>query len=65
MARNAVRRRLRGVVVSQQSSLPTGTDLVVRALPAAVLARFDVLATDFSDALLRVSARIGPGDGSR
>jgi ribonuclease P protein component len=65
VARNAVRRRLRGVVVGQRSSLPSGTDLVVRALPAAAATGFDGLTTDFSEALSRVSAQMGAGGGSR
>lgn len=64
VARNVVRRRLRGVVLGERSSLPSGTDLVVRALPAAAKTGFDGLVTDFSEALSRVSARMG-GDAHR
>ena len=61
VARNAVRRRLRGVVLGQRSSLPSGSDLVVRALPTAATTEFEGLATDFSEALSRVSTRMGGG----
>lgn len=65
VTRNLVRRRLRGVVVGQRASLPIGTDLVVRALPAAAGTEYGVLATDFTGALTRLSARMGAGGGVR
>ena len=51
VVRNKVRRRLRGVVVEQMSSLPIGTDVVVRALAPAAGATYDQLSADFRLAL--------------
>ena len=57
VVRNKVRRRLRGVVLEQRSSLPDGTDVVVRALPPAADADYSGLSSDFTSALARPSQR--------
>ena len=46
VVRNKVRRRLRHLVRPLLAELPPGTTLVVRALPAAATASFDVLDGD-------------------
>lgn len=51
VVRNRVRRRLRGVVVEHSHSLPSGTDIVVRALPSAAHASYDLLATELTSAV--------------
>ena len=63
VVRNKVRRRLRGVVVEHGDALPGGTDVVVRALPAAAGATYDDLRADYRSALaaaLRRAARVTP-----
>lgn len=54
--RNQVKRRLRHLAREQISSLPGSAVLVVRALPAAASASYDVLQADLTAALARVSA---------
>ncbi len=61
VVRNKVRRRLRGVVVEQRGSLPHGADLVVRVLPPAAAASYDVLADEFRSALSTASRRAASG----
>ena len=51
VVRNEVRRRLRHLVRDRLTSLPAGTMLVVRALPAAAGAPSSVLAADLDAAL--------------
>lgn len=51
VVRNSVRRRLRGVVLEERSSLGAGVDVVVRALPASAAADYDALAADYRSAL--------------
>jgi ribonuclease P protein component len=58
--RNKVKRRLRHLVRDRIGALPPGTDLVVRALPAAADRSYPGLATDLDGALaaaLRKAAR--------
>lgn len=61
VVRNAVRRRLRGLVMEHIDTVPQGADVVVRALPAAATADYATLGEDFRSALgasmRRVSAR--------
>lgn len=57
VVRNRVRRRLRGVVVEQSHSLPSGTDIVVRALPPAADASYEVLATELGSAVAAAARR--------
>jgi ribonuclease P protein component len=57
VVRNKVRRRLRGVVLEQRSSLPDRADVVVRALPPAAAAGYATLSSDFTSALASAVAR--------
>ncbi len=57
VVRNKVRRRLRGVVVDAQTTLPDGVDVVLRALPPAATASYAQLAADFAGALPAAVAR--------
>ncbi|RFU41133.1 ribonuclease P protein component [Actinomadura logoneensis] len=54
VVRNRVRRRLRHLVRARLDRLPEGSLLVVRANPAAGVARGDELAADLDSALDRV-----------
>lgn len=58
VVRNKVRRRLRGVVVEQGDTLPGGTDLVVRALPASASATYRELSDDYRSALAAAVRRV-------
>lgn len=51
VVRNAVRRRLRGLVMEHIDAVPQGTDVVVRALPGAAGADYATLGADFRSAL--------------
>jgi ribonuclease P protein component len=51
VTRNKVRRRLRHLVRERLATLPDGTLLVVRALPASASASFETLGTDLDAAL--------------
>ncbi len=57
--RNRVKRRLRHLVRERIGALPTGTDIVVRALPSAAGRSYPALATDL-DAALAAAQRKGP-----
>jgi ribonuclease P protein component len=59
VVRHRVVRRLRAVVGARLADLPDGTDLVIRALPAAAGATSAVLSADFSLALRRAQGRKG------
>ncbi len=64
VVRNKVRRRLRGVVVESQTTLPEGVDVVLRALPPAADATYAQLAADFASALPAALAKSrGAGRG--
>lgn len=56
--RNTVKRRLRHLLAGRVSQLPVGTDLVVRAQPAAATATSAELAADLDRALTRVASRV-------
>jgi len=62
VVRNAVRRRLRGLVIQMRDSLPHGADIVVRALPPSATADYAALGSDLGSALAtaqrRVAARV-------
>lgn len=58
VVRNRVRRRLRGVVVEQMTSLPSGADVVVRALAPAARATYAQLAEDYRSALGAATRRL-------
>ncbi|GGJ88148.1 hypothetical protein GCM10010123_17160 [Pilimelia anulata] len=51
VARNRVKRRLRHLVAARLGGLPPGTDVVVRALPAAAAATSGGLGADLDAAL--------------
>jgi ribonuclease P protein component len=51
VVRNRVRRRLRHLVRPLLASLPAGSSVVVRALPAAAAASFETLQADLDAAL--------------
>ncbi|GIJ79511.1 ribonuclease P protein component [Micromonospora phaseoli] len=59
VVRNKVRRRLRHLTRERLAGLPTGTTLVVRALPAAADATYQRLGADLDAAL--AAARSGRG----
>ncbi len=55
--RNRVRRRLKAIASSLLDSLPPGSDLVVRALPASAQASWVTLNTEISDVVNKGMAR--------
>lgn len=57
VVRNTVRRRLKDVCARTLDRLPVGTDVVIRALPAAADAPFADLLADVSRAVARIEAR--------
>jgi len=59
VTRNLVVRRLRHVVRDRLPTLPAGSRLVVRALPAAAARSSEVLGRDLDDALRRLLSRAG------
>ncbi len=56
VVRNRVRRRLRALMAQRLDGIPRGTDLVVRAVPAAAGASFAELSTELTAHLARVCA---------
>ncbi|HEX6578388.1 MAG TPA: ribonuclease P protein component [Jiangellaceae bacterium] len=58
VARNALRRRLRHLVRDRIGRLPTGTNVVIRALPEAARASRTALARDLDDALAQALATL-------
>jgi ribonuclease P protein component len=59
VVRNKVKRRLRHLVAARLGALPSGTDLVVRALPAAADRGYRKLAADL-DAALAAALAVQP-----
>lgn len=59
VVRNKVRRRLRGLVMEQLDTVPPGTDVVVRALPAAAGSDYAAVGSDLRSALSQVLRRVG------
>ena len=57
VTRNLVKRRLRALIRERLDSLPRGSTLVVRALPAAAHASYVALGTDVDRALSRATSR--------
>lgn len=55
--RNRVKRRLRAIVADALPTLPAGTGVVVRALPAAAQATYSQLCSDVRSAVLAASER--------
>jgi ribonuclease P protein component len=64
VVRNRVTRQLRHLMVVHLQDLPAGTDVVVRALPAAAGASGTDLAHDLSSSVRRVMARLGQDAGT-
>ncbi|MFN8084978.1 MAG: ribonuclease P protein component [Dermatophilaceae bacterium] len=56
VVRNRVRRRLRALMAQRLDGIPRGTDLVVRAVPAAAEASFAELSAELSTHLARVAS---------
>jgi ribonuclease P protein component len=59
VGRNAVRRRLRHLMRDRLDTLPVGSTVVIRALPAAATASSAELAADLDAALARARAEGG------
>jgi ribonuclease P protein component len=57
VTRNLVKRRLRALTRERLDSLPRGSTLVVRALPAAAHASYAALGTDVDRAVSRATSR--------
>ena len=57
VVRNRVRRRLKAVAINLLDSLPAGSDVVVRALPASAQASWVTLNTEISDVVNKGMAR--------
>ncbi|MHA3949110.1 ribonuclease P protein component [Cellulomonas bogoriensis] len=57
VVRNRVKRRLRAVVLADIDALPTGSDVVVRALPRAGTSAYEQIAADYQGALRAAVAR--------
>jgi ribonuclease P protein component len=57
VTRNLITRRLRAILAELLPTLPSGTRVVVRALPAAAAAPYDALRGDVSDAMSRSLAK--------
>lgn len=55
MVRNTVRRRLKAICAELRDTVPQGTDVVIRALPASATADFGDLRTDVTRCLQRFS----------
>lgn len=53
VVRNTVRRRLKALCARELPGLPAGTDIVIRALPAAATATFSQLHAEVSRCLQR------------
>ena len=58
VVRNRVKRRLRALVATRMSTLPAGSLVVVRALPASADADFTRLGTDLDACLGRSLSRL-------
>ena len=59
MVRNRVTRQLRHLMAAHLEVLPSGIDIVVRALPPAAGASGTELARDLSSGMRRVMSRLG------
>jgi len=57
--RNTVRRRLKAVCAEAIASVPRGTDVVIRALPASATASFADLEADVTRCLARLGTTAG------
>jgi len=59
VVRNLIKRRLRAIAADLLASLPTGSSMVVRALPAAAAVPFSQLQRDMADAVTRAARKAG------
>jgi ribonuclease P protein component len=64
VVRHKVTRRLRHLMAVHLEAVPAGTDIVVRALPAAGVASRDDLARDLSSCVRRALSRVGQDAGT-
>jgi ribonuclease P protein component len=60
VVRNTVKRRLRHLLRPRLETLPAGTVVVVRALPAAAGASFTELGEELDRALTRLARQVSP-----
>jgi len=58
VVRNLVKRRLRAVMADALTTVPVGSHVVVRALPAAADVSFSQLRTDVLGAMARAEAKV-------
>jgi len=58
VVRNLVKRRLRAVMADALATVPTGSHVVVRALPAAADASFADLRSDVLSSLARAESKV-------
>ena len=58
VTRNLVKRRLRAIIAQELPLLPRGTDIVVRALPAAGRSDFAALKRDIQSGLAKYTAKM-------
>ena len=61
VVRNRTKRRLRALMAARLASVPLGTDVVVRANPAAAQANSHQLGAELDRVLPKVLARVGRG----
>jgi len=59
VVRNRVKRRLRAIMADALSTLPSGTKVVVRALPPAAVATFGELDADVRGAVGQALVKVG------
>ena len=57
VTRNAVKRRMRAVAASALASMPAGTDVVVRALPASAEGSWATLQAEITEGIRMGTAR--------
>jgi len=58
VVRNRTKRRLRALMAARVDSLPTGTDVVIRANPIAAQANSALLGVELDNLLARVTTRL-------
>lgn len=58
VARNRIKRRLRAIAGELLPTLPTGTGVVIRALPASATVPYARLRTDVAGALVAARAKV-------
>jgi ribonuclease P protein component len=65
VVRNRVRRRMRGAVLEQRELLPSGADLVLRALPPSAVASYERIAADIRSATSTAARKAREGSSRR